>query len=237
MRLRRSGLDGHDGTDGRKAFAMKDRRPGVAQALGVQRRAVAFVPVEGVVRSELMVERHACVTEHLGHDGGAGDHVVARIPVNHRMTGHLEGRGGRTVHEDKVRATGEVLHRLPHRLEGRPEDVVAVNLIGGDDADADLGMTEDRLEGCGALAGCELFGICDARGNRQGMQDDGGGDDRSGPRAPPCLVHAGDPLGTGDRAHVVAEAPSEGLSTGALLLARDGGSADSMRVFPMTRRR
>lgn len=79
MRIRRSGLDSHDGTNRRKTFAMKHRRPGVAQTLGMQRRAVAFVPIEGVVRSQLMVERHACVAEHLGHDGRAGDHVTALV--------------------------------------------------------------------------------------------------------------------------------------------------------------
>lgn len=203
MRLKRSGLDGHDGTDGRKAFAMEYRRPGVAQALGVQRRAVAFVPVEGVVRSKLMVERHACVTEHLGHDGGAGDHVTALVASHNGPARDGKRRGQMPIDQDEVRRGRQIPHRLLHGTEGRLKNVAPVDLFGADDPDPNSRVLEDDSAGSLALSRGEALRVIDPHRQSRPVQDDRRGHDRPGPWPAAHFIDAGDaPKSRGTRLRV-----------------------------------
>lgn len=162
----------------------------------MERGAISFMEVEGVLGNELVVERHQAIAEDLGHDGSARDDVAAAVSAHERPAGSLKRRDRMTVHEQKIRRLREIFSRRPHRLERCAEDVAFVDLPCAANAEADFGAIQNDHEGPLTLRGRQPLGIVDVNGKRGGSENDRRRDDRTGQRTAARFIQAGDPAKT-----------------------------------------
>ncbi len=159
----------------------------------MERGPVAFVPIEAVGGKEPMVKLHQTIASHFGDDGRAGDGVTRPVTADDRPAREVNGGNVAAIHEHQLRRDGQICHGLRHRLQGGLADVVGIDRVGGDDPDADDRLLEDDVIGERSLARAEALGIIDPhREEASGGEDDGRSDDRTGPRAAPRLIDAGD---------------------------------------------
>ena len=113
-------------------------------------------------------------------------------PLTIARLAHVEpGRHLVAVDEDQPGRALELSHRVGHRPQRGIQDVFAVDAIDAGDADADARMCQDLAIERSADVGFQNLRIRDAVRNVAGIEDDGGGYDRSGQRAAPSLIHPG----------------------------------------------
>ena len=175
---------------------MKDRWAKRSQPCCVEGGPIAFVLIKRVPRGQIVVKLHQPVSQHLRHNRGAADHVAVLVAADERAAGYGHRWAHRPVDEDEIRRLGEVIDRLSHRRQGGLEDIEMVNLTRTDDAEADIRVLEDGVEGPHALQGGEPFRVVDADGKTGDMQHDSGGHDWSCPRSASGFVELGDPAKT-----------------------------------------
>lgn len=159
----------------------------------MERGPISFMEVEGVVWNELVIERHEAITKDLRHDGCARDDIAAAISTHERPAGGGKRRDRMPIHEQEIRRLREIFSGHPHRLKRGPKDVTFVDLLRTLNAEADLSMVQDDLEGPLTLGRRQSFGIVDVNRKRGGAEDDRRRNDRASPRTAARFVKAGDP--------------------------------------------
>src|SRR5215470_3345151 len=96
------------------------------------------------------------------------------------------------VDEHKPWTVREARHGLRHGPQRGVEDVVGIDAIDAGDADADLRRGEDGLIDGLARLGVKRLAIGDALRNERGIEHHGSCNHRTGQRAAPRFVDAGD---------------------------------------------
>jgi len=130
----------------------------------VERCAVAFVLVKRILWMQLVIKRHQAIAQHLGHNGRATNHVTALVAMHDRPTRKCKRGNIQPIHEDKLGRRGEIANRVRHGGERRAENILGVNLLRADDAEAHVGVLQDQIEGAYPLRAGETFRIVDADG-------------------------------------------------------------------------
>lgn len=177
---------------------MEDARPVPLKLLRVQSRPIPLMALEPIVGGEAIVEDHERIAQHLGHDGGAANHVTALIPMHEGAARDRGGRSHGAVDECHIRDDGEMGNRQVHGVERRLEDVPLIDDVRAHDAKPDVGVGLDDREGARALPSGEPFGVVDANRKIGAMQEDGGCDDRTGPRTSSGFIDPGNTLSAVD---------------------------------------
>ena len=108
--------------------------------------AVALVPMELIGGIDVVVEAHEPIAYDFGHDGGTTDRIAAPVSTHNGPARHRDGRRRLAVYEEQLRLARQILYRLLHGQEGRVEDIEAIDLIGTDNADADVRGGEDVVK-------------------------------------------------------------------------------------------
>ena len=168
-----------------------------AERRAVLRRGVAGIGLPSIARVAPRQRPHDAVAPHLGDDRGGGDRKGESVATDDGVDRATERRGDVAVDEGAIRADPERGNGARHRQQGGAQDVESVDLAHAGGAERDVGAAARGKAGERAIAflagrGAEPLGIvkpvAQCLRKAAGIEDDRGGDDRSGERPPPGLV-------------------------------------------------
>ncbi len=124
------------------------------ECVRVERCTVALMLMEGVGRSERVVERHEPIAQHLRHNRGAADNVAALITADDGLARDRNRWRNRAIHHHHIWSAGQIFDRLAHREQRGLQNIQAIDRFRTDNAESDIGMLEDDVERARALEGC-----------------------------------------------------------------------------------
>src|SRR5256885_16189675 len=178
--------------NGCKRKAMKRCRAETAEGFEVNGSAVTFVLGEAVAGKIGVEFIEARIAVSFGKNGGGGDGNAARVPFDKRFLfdEDVELHG---VDQEIVGNDGKLLERSGHGLAAGLIDVPCIDAGGINFGD---GPGEGVLADAGgkiiAAFGRNFLGIVEADNAALGIEDDGGGNDRTEKSATAGFVNASD---------------------------------------------
>ena len=191
-RLRGAGGPTEGFADGREREAMQRSGAQAAERFEVNGRAIAFMLGE-TVAGEIGVEAvEAIVAMGFGEDGGGRNGNAARVAFDERLLfdEDVELHG---VDQKIVRNDGELLKSGGHGLAAGLIDIPGVDARGIDFGDGPGERVFANAKGeFGAAVSREFFGIVQTDDAALGIENDGGGNDRTEERAAAGFVNASD---------------------------------------------
>ena len=149
----------------------------------VGRRCVAFMIGETIARKRPVKFRHQAVTIDFRDDGGGGDRKVNAIAFVETVLRLRKIRNRPAVHEHVLGRDRQQRHRQFHRLNSGSVDIDTVNILDGNDSDADSRGYRANLT-VQALPGLfiKCLRIIDRIDFGTGRKDNRGGNDGTGKR-------------------------------------------------------
>ncbi len=169
-------------------------RCGAKQAKGLEMigRGVAFVMSETVLGEEFVPLVEEAVARDLGEDRSRGDRHGARVTLDEGtlLNEQVETHG---VDEEEIGWKRELRDGFRHRLATGLVDIPGVDAtrVGLRDGPRKRMLANAAGEGLAALGG-KFLGVVQADDAARGIQDDGGGNDRSKEGTAAGFVDSGD---------------------------------------------
>ncbi len=158
--------------------------------------AITLVAIPGINGMPLVQSDHQPVARDLGDDRGRGDGNRDAVATDQGLAWTGQSGGIITIDQGKDRRSGQGANSAGHRQMGGLADVDEIDFIDAGLANANRNRTRhDLIEENFASFGRELLGIVEALGKAAALENHGSGNDGTGERAAPSLIHAGD--GTG----------------------------------------
>jgi len=201
------GVGGFAEDPGLKGSPVMWRRTQCPEGLDLLRGVIPLVAGEAVGRVPEIEGGHVAIPEHLCDDCGSSNGCTLGVPFHNRLLGAvIPGKALIAIDEHQRRCLPETCDGPFHRQEGCPEDIDLVDgsRIDPRDAQRQRLLTDTGKEGFALLQG-ELLGVAEPFEHRRGMQDHGGGDDRTRKGAASDFVNSTEGAGGGQRCIKSAE--------------------------------
>lgn len=189
----------HGGSEGKRGFAQDPglkgspvmrRRTQCPESVDLLRGVIPLVAGEAVGRVPEIEGGHVAIPEHLRDDCGGSNGCTLGVAFHDRLLrAVISGKSLIAIDEHQRRCLTETCDGPLHRQESCPEDV---DLVDGSRVDPRDAQRQRLLTNAGkegfALLGGELFGVAEPFEHCRGMQDHGGGDDRTREGSAPNFI-------------------------------------------------
>ena len=155
--------------------------------------AVALVLFKAVLGVLLRVFEHQAIPADLRQNRRGGDRHRPRVTLYDILGGDIQRRQTVAVDHGVIRLDGQPLDRALHRVHGRLQDIVALDLFDRSESDgAGNSLFNDNVKERVALLLGQLLTIVHALDDTALGQDNGGGAHRTRQRSSARFINAAD---------------------------------------------